>query len=71
MSRMPNTAMENGSHAVIGIGRSTWMVGSKAPAASRHQPIAMPSGTPTRIAAPNPLATRSVENSALSSHVPL
>ncbi len=41
------------------------------PAASRHQPIAMPSGTPTRMATPKPLATRSVENSALSNQVPL
>src|SRR6202012_1014643 len=48
-----------------------WIVGSSAPDARRFQPIAMPAGTPTKMAHTNPLATRSRENVRLASQVPL
>ncbi|MND01493.1 hypothetical protein D3C83_205070 [compost metagenome] len=62
--------MANGSQAVIGTGRSSWIVGSIARAANRLQPITSPSGIATSAARPNPCSTRREEYATLSSHVP-
>ena len=67
---MPKIAIEIGSHAVIGIGLSHWIVGSTIRAVIRDQPIAIPSGTPATMARRNPLMTRSAEKATFCSHVP-
>src|ERR1700677_4468586 len=68
---MPKTAIDNGSHAVIGIGLSSCTVGSSIPDAVLFHPIARPTGTATTMAARNPFPTRSAENIRLANHVPL
>ncbi|AIB15841.1 hypothetical protein ABAZ39_28705 (plasmid) [Azospirillum argentinense] len=71
MSWMPNTAMEKGSHAVMGMGRRSWIVGSTVPDTARLQPIMTPAGMPMAMASTKPCATRMDENSTLLSQVPL
>jgi hypothetical protein len=61
MSRIPNTAIEKGSQAVIGIGRKPWMSGSIIRAVKRLQPIMRPSGMPTSNASRKPSPTRVAE----------
>ena len=70
MSRMPNRAMENGSQAVIGMGRSPCISGSSVWEASRLQPMARPSGIPSSIASANPWITRMAEYCTLPAQVP-
>src|SRR5688572_10391519 len=67
---MPNTAIAKGSQAVIGTGRSSWMVGSTTRFARRLQPMSRPSGMATSAASPNPCSTRREEYATLSSQVP-
>src|SRR6266511_272328 len=67
---MPNTAIENGNQAVIGIGRRSWIEGSTRRATSRFQPMNSPSGIPMAAAIPNPSVTRRVECSTLATQVP-
>src|SRR6267142_1684453 len=67
---MPKTAMANGSHAVIGTGRRSWMDGSTRRATRRFQPTKSPSGMPTAAASRKPCSTRRDEYSTAASQVP-
>ena len=67
---MPNRAIEKGSQAVMGIGRSPWIRGSMLRAASALQPIQIQSGMPATQAQKKPCTTRRVENSTVSNQVP-
>ena len=57
-SRMPKKITANGTQAVIGIGRNTWMTGSSRSETRRNQPIKLPSTTPSTAAIRNPAMTR-------------
>ena len=55
------SAIENGSHAVIGTGRNPCKVGSTKRAKSGLQPIKVPIGTARQIASAYPWKTRTAE----------
>ena len=67
---MPKMAIEIGSQAVIGTGRSHWIEGSTRAATVFDQPISTPIGTPITMASANPAPTRCAEATTLSAHVP-
>ena len=58
---MPKTAMANGSQAVMGIGRKSWIEGSTTRATNRFQPTKIPRGMATTAASRNPSRTRRPE----------
>ena len=70
MPLMPKMAIEIGSQAVIGTGRSHWIAGSTSAATVFDQPISTPRGTPMIMASAKPIATRCAEAMTLSSQVP-
>ncbi|MNV97462.1 hypothetical protein D3C71_1925870 [compost metagenome] len=70
MSRMPNSAMEKGNQAVIGIGRRPCISGSSVCEANRLQPMARPNGIPSAMARAKPWITRMAEYCTLPAQVP-
>ena len=57
-SSMPNHRMVSGISAATGRFRPKSAIGAPAASIARHDAATMPSGTPTRIARPNPISTR-------------
>src|SRR5262249_23337480 len=67
---MPKNTSDNGTHAVTGMLRRTWTVGSNTRSIARERPISRPTKMPSATPQPKPAKTRHVLAQAWSSQVP-
>src|SRR5215831_3918618 len=67
---MPKKTSDKGTHAVTGMLRRTWIVGSKTRSIARERPISRPRNIPSATPQPKPAKTRHVLASAWSNQVP-
>src|SRR5262245_49809645 len=67
---MPKKTSDNGTHAVTGMLRRTWIVGSKARSIALERPISRPRNIPSATPHAKPAKTRQVLAHAWSSQVP-
>src|SRR5215831_10745038 len=67
---MPKKTSDKGTHAVTGMLRRTWIVGSKTRSIARERPISRPTNIPSATPQPKPAKTRHVLAHARSSPSP-
>src|SRR5215468_6289814 len=67
---MPKKINDKGTHAVTGMLRRTWTVGSNTRSIARERPISRPTNVPSATPQPKPAKTRHVLAHAWSSQVP-
>src|SRR5215467_3311689 len=67
---MPKKTSDKGTHAVTGMLRRTWIVGSKTRSIARERPISRPTNVPSATPQAKPAKTRHVLAQAWSSQVP-
>src|SRR3954452_12661202 len=68
---IPKKTTANGTHAVIGIGRSRSISGCSSIRGTMNQPVARPTTTPTTAAMAKPVRTRNALEAAAVSQVPV
>src|SRR5882757_6418460 len=67
---IPKNTSDNGTHAVTGMLRNTWMVGSRTRSVTLDSPISRPRNIPRATPQPKPAKTRHVLAQAWSNQVP-
>src|SRR5882757_3225722 len=67
---IPKNTSDNGTHAVTGMLRNTWMVGSRTRSVTLDSPISRPRNIPRATPQPKPAKTRHVLAHAWSNQVP-